>query len=303
MANLTLTLDTLVDRAFFDLNSPGEEGKAVVMGSTALTAVDDTSLTLTDASGVNVSDIIEFSDELVLITAKSADATPVFTVSRGYFKTTAETHADGDPGLVNPSFPRRKIAEGVRRAMARLEALGVPLITNVTKSRVTDYSYCELPAECREVLQVLYWGTDGRLWDLPGWEFYDNVPTAKFTTGKMLNLPRYVANADELEVIYRQPYRWSTHPSDPVGASTIEVPEGAEDLPSLYAAAWCLSSREISRSEIDRSEEWSRTSQIERGVTGSMLRAKWQEFYRALDEARRLNKVPQPIIYNSRLRL
>ena len=58
-----------------------------------------------------------------------------------------------------------------------------------------------------------------------------------------------------------------------------------------------VDSREISRTQIDRTEEWSRTEGFERGQTGALVRARWQAFYRALDEARRLNPPPQTIIY------
>jgi hypothetical protein len=300
---VTVTLAQLIDRTMFDLAAPGEQGKQVVIGSTALTTTAATTFTLTDGTNINVSDVAEFGDELVLITGKTDDAVPVFTAARGYYGSTAATHAAGTIGLVNPTFPRRRIAEAIRRAFPRLEALGVPLVQSTTLNREVGLAYCQLPVDCREVYQVMYWGTDGRLYHLNGWEQFDDVPTAKFSTGKILNLPRYLEDTDDIEVIYRAPYRWSTYPSDPDGDATITVPEGAEDLPSLYAAAWLTSNREVSRLEIDRSEEWGRTEQVQRGVTAALVRAKWQEFYRSLDEARRLNRTPTPIIYRSGKRL
>lgn len=302
MGTLSLTLDTLIARAQVDLVDPGGQGKRVVMGSTALTTTGATTFTLSDATGVNVTDVIEWDSELVLITAKTDDATPVFTCSRGYYNTTAATYAAGQVGHVNPTYPKRKIAEAIRRSFPRLEAMGVPLIKSTTVNRVEDYSYVEAPSDCRELLQVLYFGTDGRTIELGGWEFFDNLPTGTFSTGKTVNLGNYVADDDDLILVYRAPYRWSTHPSDPSGSSTIDVPEGAEDLPALYAAAWLVSSREIERSQIDRAEEWNQSAMQDRGQSGALVRAKWQEFYRALDEARRLNKQPQPILFKRRPR-
>jgi hypothetical protein len=302
MALLTLTLGELIDRALMDLVDPGGQGRQVVLGSDALSTTSDTQFTLVDADGVNQTDVVEFGSELVLVTEKSADADPILTVSRGYYTTTAAVHAAGTVGHVNPTYPRKRIAEAIRRSFGRLEALGVPVIKTSTVTREAGYSYAEMPGECREVYEVLYWGDDGRLLVLDGWAFHDNLPTSKFSTGKSLNLPNYVADADELEVKYRAAYRWSEHPVAPTEASTIQIPEGAEDLPALYAAAWLVSSREISRSDIDRAEEWSQTAPFERGQSSTLVRAKWQEFYRALDEARRLNPMPQPITYRRRPR-
>lgn len=298
MATVSKTLTELIDKVKFDLVSPGEQGRPVTLAA----SMDDSTTTLdlvaADDTGTVRSDLIEVDDELMLITAK--DGTPEYTVVRGFYGSTAAAHTTSSTAFVNPTFPRVRIAEAIKRSFARMEALGVPLIKSVTDSRETDLSYIETADDIREVLQVLYWGTDGRIRELDGWEFYQNLPTGQFANGTALNVPKITANADELEIVYRAPYRWSTHPSAPVGASTIDIPEGAEDLPALYAAAWLLSSREVSRSEIDRSEEWGRTEMLERGQSAAMVRAKWQEFYRALDEARRLNPIPQPIHYKRR---
>lgn len=295
-----LTLDQLIDRTLFDLGNPGELGRQVVVGSTALTTVSSTTLTLSDASGVNPSDIIELGNELVLVTSKSSDATPVLTVSRGYYGTTKSTHAEGTVGTVNPTHPRRRIAEAIRRSFTRLEALGIPYVKSATVNRETGEPVVQLPVDVREVYQVLYIGSDGKVYEMSRWEYFDDLPTAKFSSGKALNVSELVEDEDDLEIVYRAPYRWSTYPSDPTGDSTIEIPEGAEDLPSLYAAAWLVSNREISRLELDRAEEWGRTEMTQRGAGPALVRAKWQEFYRALDEARRLDPPPQTIHFKRR---
>lgn len=306
MAAVTITLETLVNRAQFDLVDAGGQGKRVVIASDDLADASDTTFTLTDASGINVTDVIEFGDELVLITDKSSDATPVFTCSRAYFNTTAVAHVAGTVGHANPTFPRRKIAEGIRRAFSRMDALGVVLVKSVTKSRVTDLAYCEMPTDTREVLEVLYWSDDGtgKLYHLfKGWEFFDNMPIAKFSSGKALNLPLILEDEDEVEVLYRAAYRWSSYPTDPSGSDTIDIPEGCDDLPALYASAWLVSGREIGRTEIDRAEEWTQTASTGQGASAAVVRARWQEFYRALDEARRLNKVPTNILIRPRSKL
>jgi hypothetical protein len=95
---------------------------------------------------------------------------------------------------------------------------------------------------------------------------------------------------------------WSSHPTEPTESATVTLPEGAEDLPALYASAWAVSSREISRGEIDRAEEWNRSEPQRGGVSLSLSKMLWQNFYRSLDEVRRLSPLPvnRPYVKMSR---
>lgn len=288
MNTISVTLGALIDKALLELQSPVGGGRQVVMSGTILTGTDSTQFTLGAGAVVSPSDVIQFSDELVLVTAVEAG---VVTVSRGYYGTLKQVYQEGQIGYVNPTWPRKRIAEGVKRSFARLESLGVPLIRSATFARVAGMQYITMPAETRDVLHVGYLDASGRFWDIPSWRYFQDMPTSKIATGKIVRLPSYVADTDELEITYRVPYRWANHPAEPFGDTTIEVPEGAEDLPAAYAAAWCLSAREISRTELDVAEEWNRGEPQRGGVSLSVVRAKWQEFYRALDEARRLNPI------------
>jgi hypothetical protein len=293
MNTVTVSLEALVDKALYELQGPAEQGLLVSLTSEALADAADTEFTLTGDIGANVSDLIEFGSELVLVTDKSEDATPVYTVSRGYYGTTAVAHSQGTVGVVNPQYPRIRVAEGVRRSLARLEALGLPLLMSGTFTRTTNLQYVEMPAETRDVLHVGYFEpTTGRFWDIPGWRFYDNVPTGKVSTGKIVRLPRFVYNADQLEVTYKVPYRWSNHPSAPTESATVDLPEGAEDLPAIYAAAWLVTAREVSRADLAKAEEWNHAEPMRGGVSTGLIRLKWQDFYRTLDEAKRLQPAP-----------
>lgn len=288
MNTISVTLGSLVDKALLELQSPMGAGRQVVMSGTVLTGPDSRQFTLQDDVTVSPSDVIQFSDELVLVT--SVDGSSV-TVSRGYYDTLRLSYQDGQIGFVNPTWPRKRVAEGVKRSFARLEALGVPLVRSATFARPSGMQFIEMPSETRDVLHVGYLDDSGRFWDIPNWRYFQDIPTSKVASGKILRLPSYVQDGDELEVTYRAPYRWANHPQAPYGDTTIEIPEGAEDLPAAYAAAWCLSAREVARTELDVAEEWNRGEPQRGGVSLSVVRAKWQEFYRALDEARRLNPI------------
>jgi hypothetical protein len=290
----TLTLGDLVDSALYEIEHPAERGVALVLStSNFLENAADTQFTLS-AGSLKVNDLAEFGSELVLVTAKSADTNPIYTVQRGYYGTTAVGHPGGTVGQSNPQFPRRRVAEFVNRALGRMEGLGVPLVSSATFIREPGKRYIVLPVEVREVLQVMYVNpSSGRVLMLDGWAEYDNVPSSVSPTGKMLGLPWYVMDSDEVQVVYSEPYVWSGPLSDE--SSVIELPLAAADLPSAYAAAMMVAGREVSRMQLDRVEEWAQTEPLRGQGGGALVRAKWQEFYRLLDEARRVVALDVPV--------
>lgn len=292
MNTVTVTLGGLIDRTLEEVQSAAELGRTAVrveaLGPT------DTTCTFVDGSYVNRSDILEFDSELVLVTDKTADPTPVFTLSRGYYGTTAAAHNSNQVGTLNPQWNRKRVAGAVRRAFPRLEAYGVVVVETEKVVAIDEVggngfrTVLPVPENCRTVLSVR-----DSLVELERWEFLDDMPTVDYPTGKVIRLPWRARLADEFAVTYRIPYRWSTHPSEPDEDSTIVVPEGAEDLPASYAAAWLVGAREVSRSEIDRVGEWQGGEPMRGGVSGGVLRAMWQRFYQSLDEVRRLDPPQQ----------
>lgn len=305
MQTTTVTLGSLVDSTLYEIEHPAERGVPLVMSSSDfLENTTDTQFKLTSGT-LNVSDLAEFGSELVMVTAKSSDVSPVYTVQRGYYNTTPVVHGAGTVGQSNPQFPRRRAAEFINRGLTRMEALGVPLITAETFNREPGKRHAVLPAEVREVLQVSYVNPDsGRVLMLDGWSEHDNVPSGVSATGKILSLPWYVTDVDDLQVVYTEPYSWIG--GFPDEAATVTVPSAAVDLPAAFAAAMLVGGREVSRMQIDRAEEWNQTEPLRGQGGGALVRAKWQEFYRLLDEARRVvaNEVPihRPFIKRAKVR-
>ncbi|WP_116996201.1 hypothetical protein [Desertimonas flava] len=303
-STVTVAMGDLVDRALQEIQAYNEVGRAVVR--TEAWGPTDTTCTLSSPESVNVSDVIEFGNELVLVSGKSSDPTPIFTVSRGYYGTTAQSHNSNDPGLVNPQWNRQRVAGAVKRSFARMEALGIRLVLTETLAAISDpgatveswpRQILEVPAGTRSVLSVKQ-----DLYEIPNWEFLGNVDSTIHTSGRIVRMPRGVAEGDEFQVTYRMPYRWSSHPDEPTEAATIQIPEGAEDVPPAYAAAWLSSRREISRMEIDRLTEWQQGEAQRGGVSTSAQRALWQEVYRLIDEASRLEPEPnrRPLVRRAR---
>ena len=306
MISTTVTLGSLVTRALLDIQSPAEIAKNVVLASGGTTAVSgDNVVTFTDASTVNISDLLEFGSEIWLVTGKTADAIPLVTVQRGYYGTVIAVHSVNDVGYQNPAWPRFRVAEAIKRSFARLEALGVPSVTSGVFNIVdATHSYVTLPATVRQVYSVRYEGTtDGHFYDIDRWRFQDDLPTAKYATGKILSVGWYVYPTDNLIITYRVPYRWSSYPAQPVETDSISILEGADDLPAIYAAAWLASRREISRVQLDRSQEWNDGEPFRNGVSQSLIRVMWTSFYADLDAARKLYQAPTMRPYRKTARL
>jgi hypothetical protein len=145
----------------------------------------------------------------------------------------------------------------------------------------------ELPAGTTDVLAVRY-GLD----DIPGWNpQLTGVDEAVYSTGRVLVLPYGWSTDWGVSVTYELPYRWSSYPDPPDEDDTVQLPEEAEWLPSVYASAYLLSGREYSRTELDRAEEQSRTEPVRGGASRAVVRDAWATFYRKLDEARRVDNL------------
>jgi len=299
----TFTMSDLIDEVLQNLYRVTEQPFEVALGSNNLSSVGDTSLTLATAddwNSVNVGDILEFSSELVRVTAKTEDPTPVFTVRRSYDGTTAVVHAAGTIGAVNPNFPRHRLLPIVKRALYRLDAW-IPLVVTEIKLRTAGLQNVVLGADVRDVVRVMYHDTrTGLVDEVASWQFYDDLATADFTDGKVLTLPRWIADDTELHVTQVKPYTWSPNP--PTEASTVSLPHGSEGVVISYAAAYAASRREIGRLELDRTDEWSKVESARVQTPMSVIRELWQQLYRDLDEAKRLNTAPKRRPYRPRKR-
>lgn len=293
MNTVTVTLGTLVDRALEELRSQYEVGRPVVR-SDSLTP-STTQFTL-NVANVNIGDVLEFAAELMLCTAKTTGTTPTYTVIRGWDNTQATSHDANEAGFVNPTFSRKAAAAGVKRSLSCIQSTaGLEFLKTEDYVAVADpydtsvgITVIELPEETLDV-----WYVRSGIANVRRWRFMGNVATTTYDTGKILVLPLGWDTTTTVAVTRLVPYRWSSYPDDPDEEDEIELPEGTDYLPSTYATAWVISGREVSRTEIDRSEEWNRSEPARGGVSQSVVRDKWQQFYRKLDECRRID-APMP---------
>jgi hypothetical protein len=276
-----------------------ERPKQIVMGATAIAASTDTQITLQAGQTVNTSDVLEFGQELMLVTAVSSDATPVVTVSRGYLATTiASSVPTGTVGDVNPLYPRYQVQRAIERCFLGLNNK-LPFIASETYFREPDRQYVILPANTLDVLEVGYFSTSTmllgaadtfRYTEIGGWQFVQDLPASTWPS-KILRVPSWITNDLQLVVKRRAPYAWSDTPV--LETSTISLPVPANDVPVLFAAAKLVAGREVSRSELDKVEEWNHEAAIRGGVNLRLLQGMWGDYYHRLDELRGLQYVPK----------
>src|SRR5690554_6143907 len=102
-----LTMSEVIDEALDRLYVVTKRPRRVKLGANALSAdPNDRTFTLEEGSDlVGNTTVLEFGSELVLVTNKSDDSTPVYTCDRGYEGTTVAAHNTADDGLVNPIYP------------------------------------------------------------------------------------------------------------------------------------------------------------------------------------------------------
>lgn len=285
----TLTLDELIEETL-DLLVRGSERPAVVtIGATALDDEMSTQFTLS-AGSLNVTDLVEFGDELLLVTSVSSDSTPVHTASRAYMGSTAVGgHPTGTSGSKNPAFPRYQVARAVRHGLSSLNAW-VPNLREEVKAVEQGKPFVlfdpdEDGYEVVEVFRVRYVHTTTfRITEIGGWEFFDHDTSA--VEGKALMLPSWVEDDTELVITLQTPWEFDDN-------DEIRVPLGCSDLLPLYAAARLATGRELSRVDIDKVEEWNHEAAIRQGVNQRLIRDLWAEYYRRVDEVRRVQNVPR----------
>lgn len=285
MASTTLTFSDLVDETFSVLYRIVERPRMTEVGSTALANSTATSLTLADPDTVAVTDVLEFPDgEQVLVTGKSD--LDVFTVSRGYNGTPATGgHATGDAVEVNPQWGRFEVDGWIRRFYDVNANVYLPMKETLVLYREPGDQVAIVPADVIDVVQVRAQGTSGQVADIAGWKFERDVPTAYYPTGQIVTLPSTISDDDELWVTVTAAY-------DTSGA-TIVVPVGTEDLAQLWAAAYAVGRREVSRLDLDAIQEWNQAAAIRNGQNLRLMQQLWGEFYRRLDEARKIHFVPK----------
>lgn len=306
---MTVTLSDLIEDALEILYRPASRPLQMRVTADTLTAdATDTTLSVDDPSTVHVSDVLEVKQEQLLVTNVSTDALPVITVARGYNGTPICAVDQGDIVLRGPLWSRYRVKKGILRALQRTIPVQIPNL--VTETYSATGNSIEMPADTIAVDQVAWFDTQAKAWNqLSAWDYNPRVGPVS-STGQLLSIHSAIQfwRGGTLQVTRRVPYMFTladtTKTADPGTdeTATINLPAAAFDLPSKYAAAYCIGDREVTRVELDTVEEWSQEAAIRNGVNLRLLAQQWNDFYRALDEARRQYPISRPLVYRPRRR-
>lgn len=304
-----VTLKTLIEETLDLLYRPDTRPAQVYLGPTALDANGSvTSFTVTNPSNVQITVpcILENGWEQMLVTAVSTDATPVYTVSRGYAGTPFQAGATGAVLIKDPQWGRYQVRRNLLRGLRGTIFNLLPAIENVTIVPTVNQYWVAVPADCIDIVRMSYLRTDtnsivDRFQEIDDFEFHDFVSSDVTTTQKLVTVPPKLVTGNvqgtqtvqTLYVTYLAPYSWSGGTEEPLETETVNVPLTGRDLAPLYAAAYCLGGREMTRLEIDNVESWSNEINFRTGNDLKLVAASWQAFYRRLDEARRMRRVPR----------
>lgn len=291
----TITLEELVEDTLSTVYHDSERPLRVAVGSSPLATSSSTTFTLAIApSSLAVTDLLEFGEELMVVTAISADADPVYTVTRGYAGTTALGGvATGEYISKQPLWPRIRVRDAILQYFKR-DVL--PAITseqyNIDSSTIQQIT---LPANTMRVLAVRFSNPlDGRIIDLPYWQFEDYLPAVIASTGKALRVSKTIVLADEIIVTRRIPWEFVTSQDlNPAAGDSILMPYGSQNLPVLYATAYLLSGREVKRSDLSSVGEYTQETAIRNGTNIRLVAARWKEFWAAVDDARSVQVIPK----------
>jgi hypothetical protein len=283
-------------------------------GSGVLTAsAADATTTLTGVlTSVNSPSVVEIGEELMLVTGKTADAVPIFTMARGYAGTPLQAHTVGDPVVVTPSWSRYQTRRHLIRGIQGSLSTGLPAVKTAAITPTARQYFIPAPADCLLPLSLAYVQSDmngaTKRWEeVTEWEYRDGVDQSVSASGAIITVPPALVSGNltgtqtvqTLYLTYQAPYTWSSGNKEPGVApggenETIAWRPYAIDLPPLYAAAFSLTNREITRIEVDKTSYFNAEINFRQGVDFKIGMSVWQQYYKRLEECQKLDRSRDP---------
>lgn len=217
----------------------------------------DLTFAVNDATQVSRG-LIEIDNELMNVQTFNSAVTPntvtVFPFGRGFYGSTAATHAANASVINNSKFPKIRVQEAINDIINEV----YPTLFAVTSSDITkvavQYGY-GLPATVDEVLTVNYAVIGpSQIWpSMRRWRFEPNADPGTFPTGKAVYLLEEVTPGRIMRVTtIGQP---SNLVNDTDGFAAVSgLPETAKDAIVYGAAAKLMVSYDAARLQMDSVE-------------------------------------------------
>lgn len=221
----------------------------------------DLTFQVNDASQVSRG-LIEVDSELMNVQAynNTTGVVTIFPFGRGFYGSTAATHAANASVINNAKFPKVRVQEAINDIINEVyPVLFAVKSANFNKIAV-QYGY-GLPADADEVLNVNYQVIGpSQIWpSMRRWRYDPNADASNFPTGKAIHLLEEVTPGRIMRVTYiGQP---SNLINDTDGFAAVSgLPETAKDAIVYGAAAKLLVSYDAARLQMDSVESSERAA-------------------------------------------
>lgn len=221
----------------------------------------DLSFVVNDATQVSRG-LIEIDSELMNVQSynTATNTLTIFPFGRGFYGSTAATHAANASVINNAKFPKVRVQEAINDIINEVyPTLFAVQATNITKIAV-QHGY-GLPATVDEILNVNYAviGPSQIAPSMRRWRFDPQADPAVFPTGKSINLLEGVTPGRTMRVTtIGQP---SNLVNDTDGFAAVSgLPETAKDAIVYGAAAKLMVSYDAARLQMDSVESSERAA-------------------------------------------
>lgn len=298
---MTTTFDQLVTDVQQTLAGYGlaQPRAAFLVGSITATT---TTITVRDAKDFSQG-IAEIDNEIVFV--DSVDfASNVLTLApdgRGYYGTTAATHASNARITMAPVWPRQRIATAINEAI-----LGTYPTLFATATATVPYNPVvttyELPADCDRVLKVTTdtIGPSGEQVELTRWSFNSVAPTSEYANGNTLTVEKGGFPGRNLTITYAKP------PASITWGNAFTVSGLAETAKLAIKYAACstlLAFMDISRLPVDtaQADEYDQTK-FGIGNAARLSAQLYQHYLVELETERKRLRSATPVKINVRTR-
>lgn len=215
----------------------------------------DLTFSVNDASQVSQG-LIEIDSELMNVQSynTTTNTVTVFPFGRGFYGSTAATHAANASIINNSKFPKVRVQEAINDIINEVYPTLFVVKSQDFNKIAVQYGY-SMPADCDEVLQVNYAVIGpSQIWpSMRRWRFDPNADPSVFPNGKSVHLLEEVTPGRIMRVTYiSQP---SNLVNDTDGfAAVTGLPETAKDAIVYGAAAKLMVAYDAARLQMDSVE-------------------------------------------------
>lgn len=302
-AQIEVPFSTLIEEALSYLYRTEERPLPVQVGSVDMPLPSDDEFSVVEAASpeVNRTDLLEYGQELLFVTKRvETGPDPILTVIRAYGGSPNEGAILNQEYLFKgPRWKRFHVARAIIRGLSGsiFRYLPMTIETTIMVTGTEGGSWVALPDDTLDVIRV-GWDPDylsGPQW-FDDWKYERDFSASP--TLQALRLPTVMASP--LVVRRKIPYTWR----DPANSMFVGHPPwgqdgerylvrlwaGTEDLIALYAAAYVVTGREVSRVEVESMEQWSADNAQRYQINLRLVQMLWTQFYERMNESRPLHR-------------